>query len=457
MKLGKKISLICGAVLICAVAICSLLQLMWTQKRLEAQTLDHLLRKQGDLASAFLMDFEQSREAGDSLVVRNVLARYCFSKHADSGGILIFDGEVLENKQNFDPRDYLPMGEEDDQRHFRGKINGEEMLLVGSSLYISYETRAQVYVAEDMTPVLEQVAAMARRFAGIGLIATALGLGCILILVNRSLQSLEALQAAAAQIAGGSYEKRAKVETRDEVGALAQSFNHMADRVEAHIGELTETAQRQKRFIGAVTHEFKTPLTGILLNVDTLLTLYLTEEEQREALEHIQSQAKWLESLVKKLLHLVTMGEELKCSPVDVEELLEKVERTTAGTLNARGVKLKTECFTDTVSGDEDLLLSVLINLVDNAAKASKPGGTVYVTAHGRFLEVADQGIGIPPEALPHVTEAFYMADPSRSKAQGGVGLGLSLVREILDAHGAIMEIESVPGGGTTVRIKFPA
>ena len=97
------------------------------------------------------------------------------------------------------------------------------------------------------------------------------------------------------------------------------------------------------------------------------------------------------------------------------------------------------------------------MNMVDNAAKASKPGGTVYITAHGRFLEVADQGIGIPPEALPHVTEAFYMADPSRSKAQGGVGLGLSLVREILDAHGAAMEIESVPGGGTTVRIKFPA
>ena len=106
--------------------------------------------------------------------------------------------------------------------------------------------------------------------------------------------------------------------------------------------------------------------------------------------------------------------------------------------------------------GDEDLLCSALCNLVENAAKASQAGSTVHLRLLGSTLEVEDQGVGIPAEAISKLTEPFYTADPSRSKQRGGFGLGLSLVKAIADAHGGTLEIESTLGMGTLARLRLP-
>ena len=98
-------------------------------------------------------------------------------------------------------------------------------------------------------------------------------------------------------------------------------------------------------------------------------------------------------------------------------------------------------------------MCSALVNLTENACKASSPGQTVILRAYDSTLEVVDNGIGIPQEALGRITEPFYTVDKSRSKKHGGVGLGLALVQEIVRAHGAALEIDSTPGQGTTVRI----
>ena len=239
----------------------------------------------------------------------------------------------------------------------------------------------------------------------------------------------------------------------DEVGALAKDFNAMAASVEQHIAELTETAERQRLFIGGVTHEFKTPLTALLLNADSLQNTYLDEEERSAALARIEHQTRWLERLVQKLLKLITLDQKPELQPVSVPELLDRVRESTADTLAARGVSLETDCRVESLELDADLMQDVLVNLVDNASKASREGQTVTLSADETGFAVRDQGCGIPQEEIDRITEPFYMVDRSRSKKLGGVGLGLALVKEIVQAHGGRLEIESTVGEGTTVRV----
>jgi signal transduction histidine kinase len=105
---------------------------------------------------------------------------------------------------------------------------------------------------------------------------------------------------------------------------------------------------------------------------------------------------------------------------------------------------------------DFDLMQDLLINLVDNAAKASGEGKTIELRAHENTISVTDQGIGIPEEEMQRIFEPFYRVDKSRSRKMGGAGLGLALVRKIADAHGAKIEVKSKVGKGTTISVIFP-
>jgi two-component system phosphate regulon sensor histidine kinase PhoR len=139
-----------------------------------------------------------------------------------------------------------------------------------------------------------------------------------------------------------------------------------------------------------------------------------------------------------------------------VPALFESVEESMRETLRRQDVSLHIQCEFDSLCMDEDLMRSLLINLLDNAAKASCPGQAITLRAYDNIIEVTDHGAGIPPQEIGRVTEPFYMVDRSRSKAKGGSGLGLALVKAIADAHDAEMHITSTLEKGTTVQICFP-
>lgn len=120
-----------------------------------------------------------------------------------------------------------------------------------------------------------------------------------------------------------------------------------------------------------------------------------------------------------------------------------------------RGTPLIIECGIDSLEMEMDLMKSLVINLVDNASKASEPGQSIILRAYDFTIEVKDQGYGIPESELERITEPFYMVDRSRSKKKGGSGLGLALVKEIATVHNARVSIESSLNKGTTVRIIF--
>lgn len=457
MKLHYKISLVCGAVLAAVILLCTAVQLHTTSQNLLVMAAERACEKQRVLADSFVEMVNYFGSEDDSPAVRRSLMSYCFKRFADGRGVLIADGEVLCGDVGFSPADYLPLSSREGQKHSAAIIGGKQYNIVGSSVDLAQSAAplCLVFVAEDISAVYAQIAELRARFLCIGISGLLLGLTLVVLLVHRALAPLGALRETAADIAGGDYGRRADINSRDEVGELARSFNSMAEAVQSRINELTETAERQRLFIGAVSHEFKTPLTGILLNADNLQNAYMSETEQEAALSAIHGQAAWLEALVQKMLKLITVRQDISVDVFPVSLLLERVRECTRGILAGRGIKLEIRQADFDITGDIDFLQSALVNLVDNAAKASADGDEITITAQGGTITVKDFAGGIPPESLARITEPFYTPDKSRSKRQGGAGLGLALVREIAAAHGAALEIESAPGAGTSVSIHF--
>ena len=460
MKLWKKIALLCSLVLVLVVGASSALLLTQAKDNILDLTYANAEQKQQALVRSFSNMLLYYHEEKDSEAASRALMKYCFTQYADSEAVLLCQGETLSSAVRIDPALYLPLNGASAPRRFTGEVSGRQLLIIGSDARLSVFAHTngeappcEIYIVRDITSVYDQLHVLTLQFAVIGAVCITLGLALLALLVRRSLRPLQELQSAAAHIAEGNYTGRVAVSSRDEVGALARDFNVMAESVQQRIGELTETAERQRLFIGGVTHEFKTPLTALLLNADSLQNTWLEEEERSAALSQIEQQARWLEALVQKLLRLITVEQKPELQPVSVPELLQCVQNSTAKVLSAKGVSLLTDCRIDTLDLDADLMQSALVNLVDNAGKASSPGQSVTLIAGEEGFTVKDLGRGIPQDEIARVTEPFYMVDRSRSKKLGGLGLGLALVKEIVHAHGGCLQMESAVGAGTTVKI----
>ena len=421
-------------------------------------TYSHAEDKQRGLASSFSEMASYYLTEEDSATVEASLVNYCFSRFADFSSVLMRGEETLYSGVSVDPRTLLPLsGNEYGIQLTEREIEGRNVLIVGSLVTVK-STPYAVYVVEDISTTYNSITNMAGTFVIVSMAGILLGAGSIALLMRRSTRPLTALALTARRIADGEYGIRASVETHDEVGTLADDFNMMAKAMETRIAELTETAERQRLFIGGVTHEFKTPLTALLLHTRMLRRANMTEEEKDGSLAHIESQCEWLERLVQTLLRIITLDREIERKPCAVDVLFDRVRQNTQKSLADRGVTLNTLSDGGTLLVNADLIQSLLINLVDNAAKAYDTGmenRKVCLTVSGSTIEVSDNGRGIPKEALPRIFEPFYMVDKSRSKKSGGSGLGLTLVRKIADAHGAEITVESSVGKGTTVRLRF--
>ncbi len=225
-----------------------------------------------------------------------------------------------------------------------------------------------------------------------------------------------------------------------------------------HTTALQQLNDRQTRFVADLTHELKTPLTGIIGYADLLRSNELSPENQRRAADAIYHESTRLESLSQQLLSLQNLRRDpLALAAVPVAAVFEDVARS----LPDCPVVLKKTCPPDAaVRADRVLLADLLRNLVLNAAHASQPGSTVELQCLPAGdcwrLEVADTGCGIPPEALPHLTEPFYRVDKARARANGGSGVGLALCADIAAAFGAKLEFTSTVGQGTTVALTLP-
>ena len=181
-------------------------------------------------------------------------------------------------------------------------------------------------------------------------------------------------------------------------------------------------------------------------------------DDQEEALGYIYSESRRLDRLAKKMMRLMQLDrtESLQMTEIDCQSLLDSVLATCKPIAEHQGIRLQTARCSGAVQGDFDLLHDALCNLTENAVKASTAGQTVTLCAENGMITVRDEGCGIPADEIKNLTEPFYMVDKSRSRSAGGAGLGLSIVRMILQLHGADMAIESTVGKGTDITLKFP-
>jgi signal transduction histidine kinase len=293
-----------------------------------------------------------------------------------------------------------------------------------------------------------------------GAIASLVALA-LAVLVARSIAlPLQKMAVVAQGIARGDYAQTAPVSGPDEVRALGQSLNQMSTQVQV-------TQQAQRDFLANVSHELKTPLTSIQGFAQAMLDGAADSPQaiQRSA-NIIYAEADRLRRLVEGLLDLARLDVGLRAltrAPLDLRLVLAAVVEKFGLRAKEKGVTLRGELppTLPAMVGDADRLAQVFTNLLDNALKHTPAGGSVALSAAtvpgGVEIAVTDTGPGIPPEDLQRVFERFYQVDKSRVRPTGGgVGLGLTITQEIVEAHGGSIRVESVVGLGTKFIVQLP-
>ena len=307
-------------------------------------------------------------------------------------------------------------------------------------------------------------------------IGTPLAIGAFLLLIAgtalaalvifRPAQArLRALEDAARRFGEGDLSARAPAIGGDEVSAVAEAFNRMAADLAARQAQLVEADRARRQLLADVSHELMTPLTAIRGYAETLALPQFTPptSEGVRAVKVIQEEGERIERLVGDLLDLARFeagGISLAQESVDVDELFERVSERHAQTAQDKQVAIVIEPHDEDLRlvGDPMRIEQALQNLAANALRHTPPGGAIRLGARRHAdrvtLTVCDSGVGIPAEHLPHVFDRFYKAD--RSRSQSGSGLGLSIVKAIIERHGGTVAVRSTPNVETVFEVSLP-
>jgi heavy metal sensor kinase len=276
----------------------------------------------------------------------------------------------------------------------------------------------------------------------------------------RALSPVDQITRAAQDINCANLAKRLDVpQSRDELQRLSETLNKMLGRLESSFNRITQ-------FTADASHELRTPLALMRTTTEVSLRTSQTVAEYREAQLEVLSELEKTTSLVEKLMLLARAdsgAETLQRAPVNLAECLRDACKDGKILTETKQLKFVAEdigALKLFIEGDPHALHRLFLILIDNAGKYTPPAGSVTVTltrSNGfAITEFRDTGIGINADDLPHIFDRFYRADKARSREFGGVGLGLSIARWVVDAHRGSIEVQSTPGAGSVFRVRFP-
>lgn len=341
--------------------------------------------------------------------------------------------------------------------------------------------------AISATLIMAGVGLIAARFSygWIALIACAIGC-CVAFwffsdsTARENVADLDSLISAVNTFNSGILSVRARGASTREIRTLVEGFNKMAGEAERAIVSLSTEEKRQMQFVSDVSHELRTPLTAIRGAAETLLDGGVPPQDQVRFLSTIAAESERLSRLANDLLTLQRIeGErgELPMRKLNPRDAAERAARALAPLLDARGVQFEIMGQCPDILGDVDRMQQVISNLVDNATRMVGENGRVWVELSSAYrhelgsavaaksfvdvdrfalIAICDNGPGIPQENIPHLFDRFFRTDLSRARNRGGAGLGLSIVKAIIDAHGGEIEVENRVGGGTQFTIYIP-
>ena len=274
--------------------------------------------------------------------------------------------------------------------------------------------------------------------------------------LRRILKPLQQLQSAVKQMTAGNYDTRVKVSSQDEIGQLSQAFNQMAASIQ-------QEDESQKAFLATVSHELRTPISYVKGYSESIEQHLLSEQEERDAIRLIAREAGRMERLTNDILQLARKEplEPANFVPIVLAECIREVVQLMQFAIQQKSIQLMLHLDEDIiVEGDESQLKQVFINVLQNAITYSESESTITISCCQQLenarIVISDTGIGIPAEDVLKVTARFYRVNKARSRADGGSGLGLSIVEKIIKEHNGSVQIESELGVGTTVTLHLP-
>lgn len=431
-------------------------------RSLTGALLDSQLRRARQLAQLLL---EEHQHQTDRRVGEEIESRYAPDLNDRFVRVTRADGEVLylsaaPKDQSFDSASLPPPSwpSAAESGHKESLLGGRQMLLAAHKVQAPDGTK---YLIETGAP-MDEVQSDLRHwltFLVAGLpIEMALALGGGYVLVKRALGPVDRIAASAERISSRNLSERLPVpQTGDELERLSVALNHMIQR-------LDEAFQYSRRFVADASHELRTPLTVLRGELESFVQDPRLSPERREQLGSALEEVERLANIVEGLFAISRLdaGEaQAEWVPFDLAQLASAT--TDQMSLLAEDKKIRLTCAAKTgvwVEGDRSRLKQVIVNLLDNAIKYTPSDGAVSLDVQANdghaVLEVADNGIGIPAEALPRIFDRFFRVDRARSRDQGGAGLGLSIVKSICAAHYGRVEAASTPGKGSRFRVELP-
>ncbi len=350
-------------------------------------------------------------------------------------------GYASEGKSHFDSIDI-------DKQHFR---------VLSTPVRRNNEVVGVLQVAEELDEAVLTLRRLLLILLAIVPATLALAIWGGAFLAGRALAPIDALTRTAQQISTLDLSQRLGLPPRnDEIGRLAATFDAMIDRLE-------QAWHRQRQFTADASHELRTPLTSVRGQIEVALSEERSTDEYRAVLETVLAQNARMSRLVSDLLMLARAdaGLQLHCEPLDLAQLAHDVSEQLQPLAEANQLQLDV-CAPAAVPivADEDRLLQVFFNLVENALKYTPRGGCISLACRtegtNALLTVSDTGPGIPSDALPHIFDRFYRVDESRQRVRGGEGLGLAIVRTLVEAHGGTIAVQSDVGAGATFQVSLP-
>jgi signal transduction histidine kinase len=309
---------------------------------------------------------------------------------------------------------------------------------------------------------------LAPTLAGVGAVLVAVGTALAALLIFGPVRPrLRSLEEAARKVGAGDLTARAREDGGDEVAALAHAFNQMTHDLQQRAEQLQAADRTRRLLLADVSHELMTPLTGMRGYLETLsLQAKSLDPDTRERyLAIIRDETQRVEHIVGDLLDLSRLeggGESFDVQDVPVEDLFGRVLARHGRAAEQKRVELTANVApgAEILSGDPMRLEQALQNLAANALRHTPSGGRVTLNAGleatNIAITVSDTGSGIPAEHLPHVFDRFYKVDPSRAGHAAGSGLGLSIVKAIVERHGGTVTAAAGLAGGTVFTLKFP-
>jgi heavy metal sensor kinase len=434
---------------------------------LQVNLRENQTRRARQIADTLLGAVSRSGEPGLAASVESLYApeandRFIRITRQD-GAVLFQSGEPRD--RSFDPAAVGPLPGLQRGRALQSGTWRKVRLPAGATLLIAavgHESASGMqYVVEVGTSTAPIDATVTRL-----LIVLAIGLPIAVLLavmggfhlVRRALAPVDRIAQKAEAITQVSLSERLPVaESGDELERLSISLNHMISRLE-------EAVQSSKRFVADASHELRTPLTVLRGELESLMADPQMTARMREMLGSLLEEVDRLTAVVEGLLALSRLdaGEARSAwTAFDLAELVATTADQMSLLAEDKGITVTCDAPQPVmVEGDQSRMKQVIVNLLDNAIKYTPAAGSVRLRVARddarAVLEVADTGIGIPREALPHVFERFFRVERSRTREQGGAGLGLSIVRSICIAHGAVVEVDSAPERGSRFRVLLP-